>query len=443
MNRRTPNGDDDSTNILLLPFMSYRTKDGFMLTDGLSLISRRRVLTYSGASLLGASVGVRAAEPDPLVKSIEKFTLQRGRTGNDPTWFHPRACLVPKSQGPMALMTLQTISGSDFFGPVQFMTSNDFGQTWSKPQFIPALGRVKRDDGWDEGVCDVVPEYHRATGTVLAMGHSVCYRGPKFETAQPPRWPVYAIWKDGQWSERRRLEWDDPRGSLIYTNNCGQRVTLPNGDIAFVMTFGAKGTTRSAAGVRCGFDGQTLTIKQVGHDIKHSAGRGLLEPSLIHWRQKFFVTLRAEDNRGYVAASDDGLNFSDKQPWCWENGEPLVMSTTQQHWLAHSDALFLVYTRQHESNTKVFRWRMPVFMAQLDPQTLRLRRDTEQIVLPLVGDGVNAADEVPYSGNFHTTNVTSTESWVTDGEMLPKRGFKGDLLLARIQWSQPNKLVSY
>ncbi len=347
---------------------------------------------------------------------------------------------MPASNEPLVLMTLQTIAGSDFFGPVQWMTTRDLGRTWTDPQPVPALGRIKRDDGWNEGVCDVVPEFHAATGSVLAMGHSVCYRGAKFETAQPPRWPVYSVWKDGQWGERRKLEWDDPRGSLIYTNNCGQRVVLPNGDIVFVMTFGAKGTKRSAAGVRCSFDGKTLAIKQVGREMKHSAGRGLLEPSLVKWRDKFFVTLRAEDNRGYVATSDDGLDFSDKQPWAWDNGESLAMSTTQQHWLAHSEGLYLVYTRKDASNLNVPRWRSPLFIAQVDPSTLRLRRDSERIVLPLVGDGVNAPDDVAYSGNFHPVNVSSDESWVTDGEMLPKRGYRGDLLLSRIRWSKPNRL---
>lgn len=414
-----------------------------MTRSQMTEIPRRQFLAAVSTSMVALSETGWAAEPGRLVASIEKVTVRSGRDGSGPTWFHPRACMVPTPDGPLALMTLQTIAGSDYFGPVHWMTSRDLGRTWTDPQPVPALGRVKRSDGWDEGVCDVVPEFHRHTGSVLAMGHSVNYRGPKFEKDQPPRWPVYAVWRDGQWGERRKLEWDDPRGSLIYTNNCGQRVVLPNGDIAFVMTFGTKTSKRSAAGVRCSFDGQTLAIKQVGREMKHSAGRGLLEPSLVQWREKFFVTIRAEDDRGYVATSDDGLDFSDKQPWAWDNGEPLTMSTTQQHWLPHSEALFLVYNRKDASNLNVPRWRTPLFMAQVDPGRLRLLRDTERIVLPLVGDGVKAPDDVAYSGNFHPANASPEESWVTDGEMLPKRGYKGDLLLSRIRWSKPNQLARF
>ena len=154
------------------------------------------------------------------------------------------------------------------------------------------------------------------------------------------------------------------------------------------------------------------------------------------------MTIRAEDDRGYVARSTNGLQWSDPQPWTFDDGEPLVMSTTQQHWLPHSEALFLVYTRKDASNLNVPRWRTPLWMAQVDTRTLRLIRTTERIVLPLVGDGVNAPDDVAYSGNFHPVNVGPDESWVTDGEMLPKRGWKGDLLLARIRWHRPNQLAA-
>ena len=101
-----------------------------------------------------------------------------------------------------------------------------------------------------------------------------------------------------------------------------------------------------------------------------------------------------------------------------------------------------VYTRKDPSNLNVPRWRAPLWIAQVDPRKLCLMRETERVVLPLVGDGVNKADEVAYSGNFHPVNVSPDESWVTDGEIIPKRGWKGDLLLSRIRWHRPNQLVA-
>lgn len=338
-------------------------------------------------------------------------------------------------------MTLQTITGSDYFGAVHFMESTDLGKTWTEPAPVAALGRVPAPGGWEEGVCDVVPEYHAATKTVLALGHNVFYKGDKFSANQPARWPVYCVWNNGTWGERQKLDWDDPRGGFIYTNNCGQRVTLPNGDIAFVMSFGPRSNGRMAAGVRCRFDGKKLAIEKVGTPLVHAVGRGLLEPSLTHWKGRFYVTLRAEDGHGYVATSDDGLEFREKRAWTFDDGSPLAMSTTQQHWLAHSERLFLIYTRKDASNVNVLRWRSPLFLSEVDTERLCLVKGSERVVLPLVGDGVKEPDAVALSGNFHPVSISRDEAWVTDGEMLPKRGFRGDLLLARIRWTRPNQLA--
>jgi len=398
-------------------------------------VCRRRFLVQSAAGLLSGVAWLRSFASDSRPVLIEKSVLLRGRDGSGPTWFHPRACVVPGDSGPLILMTLQTILGSDDFGPVHMMTSTDVGRTWTRPVPVPSLGRVRQENGSEEGVCDVVPEWHPPSRSVLALGHNVWYRGRGFSSDQPPRWPVYSVWKDGAWGPRCKLDWKDPRGALIYTNNCGQRVVLPNGDLLLAFTYGQdRKRPRSVSSVRCTFDGQTLTVREVGPEITHRAGRGLLEPSLIAHADRFFLTLRAEDARGYVCASTDGLNWSPKQAWMWEDGEPLDLSTTQQHWLAHREDLWLVYTRRDPSNVNVIRWRAPLWMAQVNLQTLRLRRETEQVVLPLVGDGIQQPDKVALMGNFHPLTISDQESWVTVGEWQPKNGIKGDLLRARILW---------
>ncbi len=171
------------------------------------------------------------------------------------------------------------------------------------------------------------------------------------------------------------------------------------------------------------------------------AGRGLLEPSVTRFGGRFYMTIRAEDGHGYVAVSDDGLTYVRKTAWAWDDGAPISMSTTQQHWLTHSEGLFLVYTRKDATNTNVLRWRSPLWVARVDPSELCLIRSTERIVLPLAGDGVDGPDDVALMGNFHVTNVSPRESWVTVGEWLPRRQARGDLLLARIRWSKPNALA--
>ncbi|WP_203329090.1 sialidase family protein [Candidatus Laterigemmans baculatus] len=414
------------------------------------MTARQSIPFWLASTLLAIAVPLssRAAaeSPAPLIDSITKVTLERNRDGQGTTWFHPRACLIPsEGENPLVLMTLQDIGGSDYFGPVHWRESRDLGKTWSSPEAIPALGRVPVEGhpGLQAGVCDVVPEYHPQTGTVLAMGHVVFYRGPRFARGdQLARYPVYSVRrKDGSWSPRKILEWDDPRGSAIYSNGCGQRVVMPDGDILMSFTFGSGAEPRMVAGVRCSFDGETLKVEEVGPPLENPAGRGLLEPSVTRFQDRFYLTIRAEDDRGYVAVSDDGLDYQRKTAWTWDDGEPIEMSTTQQHWLTHSDGLFLVYTRKDSTNTNVMRWRSPLWVAQVDPQRLCLIRSSEQVVLPLVGDGINAPDDVALMGNFHVNPVTPEESWVTVGEWMPRRDARGDMLMARIRWTRPNALA--
>jgi len=135
--------------------------------------------------------------------------------------------------------------------------------------------------------------------------------------------------------------------------------------------------------------------------------------------------------------------FKVKQPWCWEDDEPLTMSTTQQRWLSHSHGLFLVYTRKAKHNVNVMRWRSPLYVAQVDTDKRCLIRESEKIVLPMIGDGINDPDHVARMGNFHVVNASRSESWVTVGETLPHDEWKGNTLLGRIFWKRANKLVYF
>ncbi|WP_152054348.1 exo-alpha-sialidase [Tautonia marina] len=410
------------------------------LGTGIGLVSS---LAAGGAVHLPASGGDGDdRDGGGLIAGIGREVIFPGRRGGT-TWFHPRPCMVPAADGPVALMTLQSIGGSDVFGPVHWTTSPDLGRSWNPPDPIPGLGRRDLGDGWEVGVCDVVPEYHAQTNSVLAIGHNVYYEGGVLARPQRRRWPVSVVRSpDGHWSEPRRLEWDDPRGSAIYTCGCSQRVALDDGDVLVPLSFGPEGRThRSVTTVRCSFDGRDLRIRDVGSELVDTSGRGLLEPSLARLEGRFYLTIRAEDDRGYVSVSDDGLRWEPQRPWCWDDGEPLVMSTTQQHWLPHSDGLFLVYTRRDEANVNVMRWRAPLYVSEVDRDRLRLIRSSERVVLPLLGDGIDDPTHVARMGNFHTVAATPEESWVTVGETLPEDGWRGDTLLARVRWCRPNRLA--
>lgn len=395
------------------------------------MTTRREFLGASCATLAGAA-------PPCSIGRIERQIIWRGRDGGT-TWFHPRACTIPRRR-PTLFMTVQSISGSDFYGPVHWSESHDLGKRWSDPQPIPGMGRVTNPDGVEEGSCDTVPEYHAPTGTVLAMAHNVYYKDGKLTRPSERRWPVYIVRdRTGQWSQLRKLEWDNPEASAMYTSGCSQRVTLPGGDIVVSLSYGPLGRTdRAVCTALCSFDGRTLTIRKTGNEHRLAVKRGLLEPTLATCAGRYYMTIRAEDDRGYVSVSGDGLQWEPLQPWRWDDGEPLTLSTTQQRWLPHSDGLWLVYTRKDASNINVMRWRAPLFVAQVDLKQLRLIRATERIVLPISADGVNAPRDVAHLGNFHTNMVTRDFSLVTAGETLPAKQFRGDTLAARVYWTRPN-----
>jgi hypothetical protein len=384
------------------------------------------------------------ASSDDLIAEVQRATIFRGSLGADgkpsgKTWFSTRACMFPSEQGLTGLMLMAEIGGSDYFGPVHETISTDLGKSWSKPQPVPGMGRLPFGDEseTEATVCDMVPEYHAPTGTVLAMGHDVFYRGGKFFKAQPPRHTMYAVrGADGSWSSLARLEWNDPRGKYIYTCNCAQRLTTKDGDVLVPLSVGATSNSRSVVVVRCSFDGNKVVVRDVSNELQMNKGRGFLEPSLARFQGRCFLTLRAEDNHGYVCTSDDGLRWSAPQAWRFDDGTPLAMSTTQQRWLVHSDALYLVYTRRDDSNGDVMRWRAPLFAARVDADSLRLVRDTERIVVPLSGDGVRDGRNVPHLGNFHVCTATNDESWITVGDY-KVTNFRGDVTLARVRWRTP------
>ncbi len=410
-------------------------------------MKRRKFLQTMMLSPLASICGIWIAgcgkqKKSGLIDKIESSIIWPGRTEGK-TWFHPRACMIPLRPNPVALMTCQAISGSDVYSQVFWSRSSDNGRTWTKPQPIASLGRLSLPGGIEEGTCDVVPDYHAKTNSVLAIGHNVYYKNDVLTQPYQNRYPVYVIGDaNGNWSDRKKLKWDHPETTGIYTCGCAQRLTLENGNIILPLSFGPKERRdRKVCTVLCSFDGEDLTILESGNSLELKVKRGLLEPTLARIKNCFYMTIRAEDGHGYISVSHDGLNWEKQQPWCWEDGEPLDMSTTQQRWLCHSHGLFLVYTRKAEHNVNVMRWRAPLYVAQVDTEKLCLVRDSEKVVFPLVGDGINDPDHVARMGNFHVVNASRGESWVTVGETLPQEGWRGNTLLGRIYWDRANELV--
>ncbi len=365
--------------------------------------------------------------------------------GSYPVLFlQSRAAIIP-GQPPTAIITTQEtkLRRTHDYCDIYQIVSQDLGRTWSKPRLVPSLKRLDYPDGYERVVGDFWPTWHAASGTVLGTGKTFNFKGGTREDKSHEK-VSYSTYdpRQGRWNglQVMKMPERDHSGSLIREQNagCTQRVDLPDGDVLLPIRYrrDTSGPRRYVATVaRCGFDGKKLVYKKHGTELVLARDRGLCEPSLANFKGKYYLTLRA-DHTAFVTRSDNGLDYEPIREWTFDDGKPLGSYNTQQHWVTHSDGLFLVYTRRGAGNDHIMRHRAPLFIAQVDPHSKRLcmLRDTERV---LVGED-NAT-----LGNFGVTDVSPYETWVVTSEF-PRNKRKNDnnkVFVAKILWKTPNRLV--
>ncbi|MDI9606074.1 MAG: sialidase family protein [Bacteroidota bacterium] len=361
-------------------------------------------------------------------------------------WFHPRATAVPgmgKDGKPAVIMTIQKeLQGkSDFYSGLYYMRTDDLGETWTGPIEIPELKWQYEPDGTIISVADVTPSWHAKTGKVLAVGIRVRYAPEGWQKEdRRSHDAVYTVFdpKTSSWTPWKRISNAPESEDFFFLNpGCVQWVVKPDGTILLPLYINKPETSDSFVTVfECSFDGNTLSYIQHGEELTVEGGRGLGEPSLAFFKGTYYLTLR-NDARGYVTTSKDCLHWEPVKPWVFDNGKGLGSYNTQTHWLVHSDALFLTYTRRGAYNDHIPRHRAPLFIAQVDTVKLRVMKSTEQILIPERGVML---------GNFGASAITQNESWVTDAEYIVggksnPRGADGTVWVARVIWEKKNRLV--
>jgi len=387
---------------------------------------------------------------DPLY-TIEQTVATQGFDGKM-CWVHARAGTIPQpdSEDPLVVMTLQKLqlSGSDVFYALNEMRTSDGGETWTPPMEHKSFARVpypwKGRDDLEITVCDFWPKWHAATGKLLGTGHTVVYENNRVMKNRP-RGASYAVYDPAShtWSPWQTVKLpDDPKFENA-GSGCVQRVDLENGEILLPIYFRALDAPYyNVTVLRCSFDGETLNYEEHGTEMVVPVKRGLAEPSLAKFGDRYYLTLR-NDEKGYVTSSNDGLNYAEPKPWTFDDGELLGNYNTQQHWVTHKDALFLVYTRSGANNDHVFRHRAPLFIARVDPDKLHVIRSTEQVLVPEYGARL---------GNFGVTEISPDETWVTvtewmqgigkdahNPENLVKQGADNRVWVAKLKWTTPNE----
>lgn len=389
---------------------------------------------------------VRAAAGPPVDFSVELDALFSHDDGKF-LWYHPRAVVLPnrftRVLTPTSMITLQRhLQADDHYDGLATMVRGPQPE-WSAPTPVPSLAWRKDDSGATIAVNDVTPGFHEQSGKVLAIGSKILYNDAGGQLTNRPRahevaYAVFAPAPDGgQWSEWRMLELPETDGQFFLTTpGCAQWIVEPDGSLLLpVYHKGPSGEAYATTVLRCDFDGQYLKLRKRGRTLELNEVRGLCEPSVARYRGRYYLTLR-NDLRGYVTTSDDGLEYAPIKPWAFDDGAELGSYNTQQHWLTHSDGLFLVYTRRGANNDHIVRHRAPLFAARVDTEQLRVLRATEKIVIPERGGEM---------GNFGANPASAAESWVTVGEGVwsddaRRRGARGTVFLARLRWTLPNRL---
>jgi hypothetical protein len=397
------------------------------------------------SSVIGHAAGLTFVSAPVTAESAPEYRIELSTvlTGRGlQLYTQSRGAIIPGNPTRVVVTTQETDpTGAHGYKDMFMVDTTDGGRTWSKPKRIDSLRRTRMPEGHDFVIGDVCPQWHAATGVVLATGKTFGFLGGTKEDRGMER-VSYAVFSPKQqtWSELRLLELPktDHEGKPILEPNsgCHQRVDLPNGEILLPIRYRKDPAHRYYTTIvaRCRFDGQKLTYVEHGSEFMIPRERGLYEPSIGTFGGRYFLTMRA-DHSAFVARSKDGLDYEPFIEWKYDDGQVLGSYNTQQHWITHHGALYLAYTRRGANNDHVMRHRAPIFIAQVDPDKLHVIRKTERILFP-----ENNAD---LGAGFGVVDYSPNETWVITSE-IPTKGSRNynHVLMAKLIWSTPNRLVA-
>ncbi len=308
-------------------------------------------------------------------------------------------------------MSQLDLTGSDVFEGTFCSYSKDKGQTWSEPEKPESFVRRKNDFG-GTSCYEIFTKLHRKTGRIVGFGTRINYTSENKVDRKYYRSIGFTV------LDAESLKWSDPCEIVVpdeirrdYAQMAIQHVELDNGDLLLplaICKFADHVSVVYTARVR--INENKAEIVEYGKPMDQvKQPRGLYEPSLIKFRERYFMALR-NDITGYVTTSNDGLNYADPVPLCFDNGELLGNYNTQQRWVRNGDdELYLIYTRRDADNDHVFRHRGPVMIARMDTSSLRIIRETERILIPNRGARM---------GNFMATEISPRQSWFTVAEWM-------------------------
>ena len=295
---------------------------------------------------------------------------------------HARFCEAPGFL--IATAQYLDVSGCDLFGGIYSSKSYDGGKTWT--EFTPEENLVTFEkNGYTIAGCDGTPMYHKSSGKVIVIGHTVQYEKDGKIPADRERSTWYSVYDEekGAFGEMKFVKM--PEGYKNCGNGSGQSIETENGDLLIPVYYLKDGINPmfgvfSTSVMRCSFDGETIEFAEIGNELSLDISRGLYEPSVCFHNGVYYLKLR-NDECALCATSEDGLHFGHIHLWSWDDGSILQSYNTQQHFMTINGELYLVYTRRGADNDHVFRHRAPLFAAKIN-ENVQLIRESEIAVVP-------------------------------------------------------------
>ena len=317
--------------------------------------------------------------------------------------------------------TMLKMTGSDTFYDEYSAKSTDGGKTFLEPKVMRRFQKI--NNGIRETYFKKCSFYHKNHNKFVCFLMKALFdeKDVILRNNTPPNPSVhlgypYYIFRDVNTGDYmgEPIELEIPFEADCFSP-FGQPIEYDNGDVLLNFYGAKKGEgTYYIWSMLLSFDGNKFQVKKYGERLTCRKGYGFSEASIAMLNDKYYITLRGEEE-GYLAISDDGINYSEPIVWKWDDGSILQNYMTQQRWLRFKDGLFLAYTRKGANNDHVFRHRAPMFMARFDEDNLCLIKSTEVILVPELGARL---------GNFNITDVSDTESWLVTAEWMQTWGPK-------------------
>ena len=308
---------------------------------------------------------------------------------------------------------VSALAVSDMAYDGQYIVSYDGGRTFSTPTNNSAISRQEGDVIYS--IMLTAECYSKKYDVFFALGLEV----KSYVNAVAPELESKLVY---QLRDKNTLE---PVGEPIYLPfpfespypvQHGQPIEYENGDFLISFDYNVNGKARVVT-VRYSFDGENFAVAEAGTPlINDGLYRGYCEPSVAKYGDKYYMTIRSNEN-AYLAWSDDGLIFSEPVLWKFDDGSIIGSCNTQQAWICHENALFLVYTRNGANNDHVMRNRAPLFMAKFDEDKKCLIKATEIVLVPDRGASL--------ASMIGSCRISANESYICVAENMQADAFYG------------------